>query len=143
MQIEWPKFLDTNIFIYAEDKDDLTKYQIALDVIEERTKESDAVISMQVLAEFSSQMAGVMLPNEINDRIADYQNSFQILSYSINEIRMANEFFENYKIHFFDALIAATMKANNIDTIITENEDDFKRIPWLKVINPFKNPKKK
>ncbi len=35
------------------------------------------------------------------------------------------------------------MRKNNIYTIITENEKDFKKIPWLKVINPFKIIKKK
>jgi hypothetical protein len=30
------------------------------------------------------------------------------------------------------------MKENGIDTIITENEKDFKKIPGIKVINPFK-----
>ena len=32
-----------------------------------------------------------------------------------------------------DAIIALTCKRNNIDTIITFDED-FKRIPWLKVV---------
>jgi predicted nucleic acid-binding protein len=41
-----------------------------------------------------------------------------------------------YEVHYWDALIAATMRENNIFCIYTEN-GDFKSIPWLKVINPF------
>lgn len=43
-----------------------------------------------------------------------------------------------YGIPFWDALIVAAMEQNSLDTIITENEKDFKKISWLKVINPFK-----
>jgi predicted nucleic acid-binding protein len=43
-----------------------------------------------------------------------------------------------YKIPFWDALIVATMEENSIDTIITENEKDFKKVKWIKTINPFK-----
>lgn len=41
-------------------------------------------------------------------------------------------------IIFWDILIAETMKENGIDTIYTENEKDFKKIPGIKVINPLK-----
>jgi predicted nucleic acid-binding protein len=40
--------------------------------------------------------------------------------------------------NFWDALIVATMEENSIDTIITENEKDFKKVKWIKTINPFK-----
>jgi predicted nucleic acid-binding protein len=30
------------------------------------------------------------------------------------------------------------MKENNVYTIVTENEKDFKKIKGIKVINPFK-----
>ena len=137
MQNGWQKFIDTNILIYLEDNDNAIKHSIAINTIKEVAEASEGVISNQILAEFSNQMERTMRVNEINERIADYQNSFQILIYSVNEIKVANELFEDYKIHFFDALIAATMKNNNVNTIITENENEFKKIPWISVINPF------
>jgi predicted nucleic acid-binding protein len=36
------------------------------------------------------------------------------------------------------ALIAATMQENNLKTIYTENIADFKKVPWLNVVNPLK-----
>lgn len=38
----------------------------------------------------------------------------------------------------WDALIAACMLENDIGIIVTENEADFKRIPGITFMNPFK-----
>lgn len=38
---------------------------------------------------------------------------------------------------FFDALIAATMIENGVDTIYTANEGDFQKFEEIKVINPL------
>ncbi|EQD29021.1 PilT domain-containing protein [mine drainage metagenome] len=42
------------------------------------------------------------------------------------------------KIEIWDALIAETMREYGLVTIVTENVKDFKRVPGVKVINPFK-----
>jgi predicted nucleic acid-binding protein len=42
-----------------------------------------------------------------------------------------------------DALIAACMLENGIEIIVTENERDFKRIPGITVINPFRTTLRK
>ncbi len=39
---------------------------------------------------------------------------------------------------FWDSLLAATMKENNIFNIYTENIKDFK-VPWINAINPVEN----
>ena len=51
----------------------------------------------------------------------------------------AIELVKLYRAPFWDALIAACMLEYGIGTIVTENERDFRKIPGLKVINPF-NP---
>lgn len=48
---------------------------------------------------------------------------------------------ELVKLHrapFWDALIVACMLEHGIHTIVTENERDFKKIPGITVVNPFK-----
>ncbi len=139
MANELRKFIDTNVFVYAEDLDDVQKHQRAINVIKQLTGEGNGVTSMQIFAEFSRVLNGAMKPGEINQRISDYQNVFQeVIEYSIGDIKKANELADAYGIHFFDALIAATMNSHNIDIIITENEKDFKKLPWIKIVNPFK-----
>ncbi len=138
MQTERLRFLDTNVLIYAESRDDTRKYQIALNTVIESSGNSGTCISNQILAEFSYQMGKAFTASELNDRISDYQKAFNTVAYTMEDIKTANQLSETYKLHFFDALIVATMKANNIGIIITENEKDFKKIPWIKIENPFR-----
>ena len=64
-------------------------------------------------------------------------SNINILKINENTILNAiNISFEN-NVSYWDALIASVMKENNINIIITENDKDFKKIHWLKVINPF------
>lgn len=49
-----------------------------------------------------------------------------------------NEFFSvtEHDMHFWDALLAATMRRNGIFNIYTENAKDFKA-SWISAVNPF------
>ena len=50
---------------------------------------------------------------------------------------------EENSMHYWDSLLAATMKQNGIFSIYTENTKDFKP-KWLNAVNPFiKNSVKK
>jgi predicted nucleic acid-binding protein len=49
------------------------------------------------------------------------------------ELKQLLEVMEKYKLTPSDAVIALTCEQYNIDTILTFDED-FKRVPWLKVI---------
>jgi len=50
----------------------------------------------------------------------------------------AIELVKRHRIPFWDALIAACMLEHGVSVIVTENERDFKRIPGITVVNPFK-----
>ena len=58
------------------------------------------------------------------------------MGYDARTLLSAFEINITYEAHYWDALIAATMRENNIFSIYTE-DDDFESIPWLTVINPF------
>jgi len=42
-----------------------------------------------------------------------------------------------YSVHIWDAMIAACMKENGIQHIVTEGTADFEKIPDIQVIFPF------
>lgn len=49
----------------------------------------------------------------------------------------AAEFRRKYKVKLPDAIIASTVKINNL-TLVTGNESDFSKIAKISYINPFK-----
>lgn len=60
------------------------------------------------------------------------------INYYERTVKIAMFTSKNFNASFWDTLIAETMKENGINKIYTENEDDFKKIPGIKVINPLK-----
>ncbi|MBI2148587.1 PIN domain-containing protein [Candidatus Woesearchaeota archaeon] len=136
------KLIDTNILIYAYDNSDLKKHNISKQIIKEATEKNEAILSIQNLVEFSrvlSEKAKIPVPyNEVRRIITNLELLFEIIQYNTKTIAEALDISSHYKLHFFDALITATMEENFISEIITENEKDFEKISNIKVINPFK-----
>lgn len=65
------------------------------------------------------------------------------INYTYETVEKAINTLKTSKSHFWDTVIAETMKENGIVKIYTENEKDFKKIPGIKVINPIKENSKK
>ncbi|MBS3068060.1 PIN domain-containing protein [Candidatus Micrarchaeota archaeon] len=134
--------IDTNILIYSETNDEKEKHDMVILALERIKTQGDILtISIQNINEFSNNMIkkSKLSDSSINEIITSYQSTFSLIFFNLETIREANRISRATGIHFYDALLTATMHENGIDTIITENEKDFQKIPWLKVINPFKN----
>lgn len=137
--------LDTNILVYAFDITEKEKHKIAKDLLFDLfSKEQTSFISIQSLSEFFV-MSTNKLPKPIDKiearelikKIIESKN-FKILKFNTYTISSAIDTHTEYNSSYWDSLIAETMRKYNITIIITENEKDFKKIPWLTVINPFK-----
>lgn len=134
-------FVDTNILVYAYDKDAGKKHLISKKIIEECiTGARELYLSNQILAEFAN-VAANKLPNppakeEINSIIVKINkiSNWKKINYSTKTVESALQ--ENGK-DFWDKLIAATMKENNVFTIYTENTKDFKEMLGINAINPL------
>ena len=138
------KLIDTNILVYAYDSSEKIKHKIAKNILKKCwNKEEIYALSVQNLSE-SFVIATKKIQNpvpieeieeDINDMISF--SNFKILPISTNDISNAIKLVSQFKIDYWDSLIVSVMRENNINEIITENEKDFKKIPWIKIVNPF------
>ena len=135
--------IDTNILVYAYDESEGKKHEICKRLIDEcwRLREKYS-ISIQNLSEFYvvitkkiENPVPIEMAKEIIEDIIEFQN-WILMDYDPRTILSAIELNRVYKVHYWDALIAATMRENKIFSIYTE-DGDFKNIPWLNVINPL------
>ncbi len=135
--------IDTNILVYAYDESEGKKHEICKRLIDEcwRLREKYS-ISIQNLSEFYvvitkkiENPVPMKMAKEIIEDIIEFQN-WILMDYDPRTILSAIELNMVYKVHYWDALIAATMRENKIFSIYTE-DGDFKNIPWLNVINPL------
>ena len=138
-------FIDTNILIHAHNESEKEKESRAREIIKSIFEgKQKAHLSNQILGElFLGITKRIPEPipkqeaRDIVESIIRSQNWIK-LNYTEKQISLAMKLNIKYNLHFWDALIAATMLQNNIYTIYTENDKDFKKIPGLKVINPLK-----
>lgn len=133
--------LDSNVLIYAYEKEESDKKKIAEKIIKNcYTNKIRGAVSNQNLAEFSfvSNKKGKLDCEEIKQIVGDIINfsGFIKINYSEETILSALSIMKENKTSFWDALLVATMKENGVSNIYTENLGDFK-IPGVKVINPF------
>lgn len=64
-------------------------------------------------------------------------DNLAVVEYDARTVADALAMHDRYGVHFYDALLAATMEQYGVTKIITENAGDFKGIEWLEATNPF------
>ena len=140
-----PALIDTNILCYALDAGEPEKRAVAAELLSQCWRSEIVLgVSVQNLAEFSVVMTEKVqhpVPYEVVTRFIRDIVSFDgwiVIGYDPGTIMDAVGISEMYSLHFWDALLAATMKQHAIGTIYTE-DSHFKKIPWLTVIDPFTN----
>jgi predicted nucleic acid-binding protein len=135
--------IDTNVLCYLFDARYPEKSKIAKELIARCFRsESRYSVSVQNLAEFavvlSEKIPGPVPYKIISRFISDIEQfeGWDVICYDAGTLSLALEFQKDYRLHFWDALLGATMREQGISTIITEDEH-FEKIPWLEVIDPF------
>ena len=132
--------IDTNILVYAY-AESAPNTQKAVAILSDCfSGKTSLAISLQNIGEFCDvalrkrwlEHAAVQ---KIVGHILDC-TSFVKFTYTQKTLPEAIVYAANFKIGFWDAMLAATMLENGVSTIYTENTKDF-NMPWIKAINPF------
>lgn len=137
------KLIDTNILVYAYDTSEAEKHEASKALLIKIWEEGGGVVSLQNLMEFFVVITKkVENPIKIEDAkaiIKDFLKSdnWKIIDRDMETFLLAIDFVQKHNIHLWDAVIAATMKENDLIEIVTENKKDFDKIPNIKVLVPF------
>ncbi|HLC79594.1 MAG TPA: PIN domain-containing protein [archaeon] len=133
-------FLDTNILVYAYQKEAGEKHNVCKKLLEECFRaERDFYVSNQVLAELSSVLLKKIekpLPKNDVKQIIEEINSIpnmKKIDYRCKTVQRAL----SGSGPFWDMLISETMKGKNVLKIYTENTKDFAQMEGIVAINPI------
>ncbi len=132
--------VDSNLLVYAVETTS-PKHLAAKEFLGKLVETSSAYLSVQNLAEFSrvvtEKLPRPLTVEQTDEALRTFGEVFSVVSYGVSEVRRALTHVKAGQTHFFDALLAATMLENGINTIYTENTQDFQKIPGIKAVNPF------
>jgi predicted nucleic acid-binding protein len=135
-----PTFVDTNILVYAEDRDAGSKHTIARDLVAGLWRSEQGVLSVQVLQELfvtvTRKVPRPLGPDKALAIVEQYltwrvvENTRDLL---LGAIRRASRL----KVSFWDALILEAALVEGCDCLWTEDLHHGQRIDDLVVVNPF------
>jgi predicted nucleic acid-binding protein len=135
--------IDTNVLVYAFNTDSGDKHAVATGLLAQCWRgEAQFAVSTQNLAEFSAIVREKVTHPSTGDEVLEFLQGiidfrgWTVLIYGADTVIHAHKMKDEYGLHFWDALLAATMKQHGLGTIYTE-DSHFKKIPWMTVVNPF------
>jgi predicted nucleic acid-binding protein len=138
-------FVDTNILAYAFDESDEKLRGPCASLVRDGFQgDAEYYISNQVLSELFvvlTKYVGRPLSKERATLVVSGfidSSRWRKLNYSHLTVKRAMLDLQTINSSFWDMLIAETVRDAGIRTVYTENEKDFRKIPWIQVKNPLK-----
>jgi len=132
-------FLDTNVFVYANDGRDQAKQSVAIAVVAEAMRSARGVVSSQVLMEYAA-VAVSKLSQERSAVVRQLllMERLEVLPVGGEVIRSALELMAAYSLAFWDAAIVAAAQLAHCDVLITEDLSHGMSYGAVKAQNPFR-----
>ncbi len=131
-------FLDTSIFVYADDLDAGRKQDIAREAIGGAFISASGVLSTQVLQEFfvvSTKKLGVAL--EVARRKIEIMARLELVTLRSDSILAAIDLQRLHNISFWDALIVRSAVVSNCARLLSEDMQHNQIIDGVRIENPF------
>ena len=131
--------LDTNILIYAIDKDAGKKQKIAIDLIEIFVLERDCVLTIQSLSEiyYTSTRKGFVSHLEAEAQIKDWQILFPTILPSTHTVINSLKLVADHILSFRDAMLCSVANENGVGELYSEDFQAGRVLQGVTFTNPF------
>lgn len=137
-------FIDTNVLIYAHDRDANAKQQIAKNILRDLWAQRKGVLSMQVLQEFYVNVTR-KIPSPLSKdaaRLVVSSYTMWCMETTPTEISTAFRVEDESRLGFWDALIISSAVKCGATRILSEDLNAGQRIAGVLVENPFAGPRR-
>lgn len=130
--------LDTNILVYAVDRDAGERHERSTALIG-RAARSDCVLTVQALAEFfhATTRKNLLQPSRARAFVRDWLDVFHVASADDTALVDAMDAVEEHRLSFWDAMLWATARRIGCSAILSEDMQDGRRLSGVTFINPF------
>ena len=133
-------FFDTNVLVYAFDKNEPVKSAISKKLIHDCGSDGNLVLSTQVLQELYVTLTKVgraLLTQEDAEEIVNDFAEFPLVQVDKNIISRAMKRHQSKVFSFWDALIVETALQSGCSQLLSEDMQDGLAIDSLRIHNPF------
>ena len=134
------RFVDTNILIYAHDRDAGIKHDQAKRVLTDLWNQGNGCLSVQVLQEFFVNVTKKIpqpLPTAVAGEVMRTYLPWVKTGTDGEMVIRASEIADAWQTSFWDGMIIAAAERSGASELLTEDLQSGQRIAGLIVINPF------
>jgi len=130
--------LDTNILVYAVDRDAGDRHEQSKDLIGQAAKR-DCILTVQVLAEFyhATTRKRLLEPSRAKIFIQDWLSVFSIAAADDTTLVDAMGAVEEHHLSFWDAMIWAVARQAGCSAIISEDMQSGQSLGGIEFLDPF------
>lgn len=130
---------DTNILVYALDRDAGERHRIAVDLLV-RSRGKDCFITLQALAELFRTLTGrkAMPVADAANHIQAWRDAVPVIAADESCLIDAMDAVAHSGWSFGDAMIWATVKKAGCRLLISEDGQDGRTLGGVTIVNPFK-----
>ena len=136
-----PSFVDTNILVYAEDRDARSKHEVARDLVMKLWDERSGVLSVQVLREFyvnvTRKLKKPLSSARALEIVEEYLN-WTVIENTGKLLTTAVDLQQKTRLSFWDAMVVQAAIDGGCHTLYSEDLNAGQRFGRLLVVNPFK-----
>ena len=131
--------LDTNILIYALDRQAGARHVLASQIIDLATVSTNCWLTLQSVSEFYAAATRKRLVPVAGarDQALDWLSMFRIAAASASGVRTALGIAASGRASYWDALLAITAAEAGCTAILTEDLASDSMFAGVRVINPF------
>lgn len=133
-------FIDTNILVYAHDRDAGEKQIQAARVVKKCWLDQSGVLSLQVLQEIYvtlTQKIKNPLPSETAKALIQKYGHWEIVLLNVDDLIEAINLQKKHQLSFWDSLIVQAALRVECTQILSEDFSADRRISSLTIKNPF------
>ncbi len=134
-------FVDTNILVYAEDRDAKTKHEVARDLVVRLWEDRAGVLSVQVLQEFyvtvTRKLRKPLSPAKALEIVEGYL-TWNVVENTGKLLTTAIALQQKAQLSFWDAIVVQAAIDAGCDTLYSEDLAAGQRIGPLVIVNPFR-----
>lgn len=131
-------FLDTNVLVYASDRDEPGKRRRARRLLRATADDGNGVISTQVVQEFFVSATRKLAIEPLKAKaIVVTLHRLEILQITLEDINQAIDGVVLWQVSFWDALILTVAGRANCAVVYSEDLNAGQRYGGVEVRNPF------
>jgi predicted nucleic acid-binding protein len=133
-------FLDTNILIYAYDRETVRKHEVARDLLIDLWNGGGGVLSAQILGEFyvtvTKKITHPVSPATAREIVMNLA-TWDVVAIDGESVLEAIDLQSREKISFWDALVVVAAIKGGAEILLSEDFSDGRKFGPLAVRNPF------